>query len=140
MVMKFSSRERAPFLKVIDIWDQRQVLSSVFLQKLRDLWNTSGVDSRRVSVVPREGHQSAPNKRLLSADPKLCDPLEATVCLSSQMCVTSNLLDELERSLPPPHDLYSATPAYLPVQDPEILKRVLTSLCSELNVCRVILS
>jgi len=136
IIIRFSSRERVPFLKVVDIWDQRKVLSGTFLHKLRDLWNASGGDIKRHSLPYKDELVAAPKRALFPVEPKLGDPSEVGSRWVSQMKITSSLLDELELSLPKTSRVYEIVQDSNPVRDPEILKRVLTSLCAELNVCK----
>jgi hypothetical protein len=132
--VKLSSRERVPFLKVVDIWEHRKVLSSTFLQKLRDLWNGPGGESKKVSGVSESQSPVIGKDSFRSVDPKLGDPIEIGSRLARQMSVTAKLLDDLSSCLPPDEGLRAARNEHSDLGDPEILKRVLTSLCAEVNV------
>jgi len=130
-----SLKERSPFLKTIDIWEQRRLLSSTFLTKLRTVWQKASTPQSKDLTITSEDLSTAHRRKLINADPKLCYLQEISARLSQQMDVTSKLAEDLNSSSHLSSEaLYRCDSARSPIHDPCVLNRMLVSLCSELNV------
>ena len=130
-----SLKERSPFLKTIDIWEERKLLSSAFLTKLRAVWQKASTPQSKDLTITSEDLSLAHRPKLINADPKLCDLREISTRLTQQLAVTSKMADVLASSCrSPSEELYPCDTSGSPMQDPCVLNRILVSLCCELNV------
>ena len=135
-MQRLSLKERSPFLKTIDIWEERKLLSSTFLAKLRTVWQKTSTPQSKDLRITSEDLSIAHRPKLIHADPKLCDLREISTRLSTQMTITSSLAKDLISSCPQsPDSLYPCESIASPIHDPCVPNRILVSLCAELNVC-----
>lgn len=135
VVQRMSLKERSPFLKTIDVWDERKLLSSAFLSKLRAVWQKAASPQTKDLKITADDLSIAHRPRLIHTDPKLCDLREIASRLSLQIHVSDGLAKGLTDSLPVSEgNMYPCESLGSAVHDPEVLNRLLVSLCSELNV------
>lgn len=136
LVQRMSLKERSPFLKTIDVWDERKLLSSAFLHKLRAVWQKAASPQSKDLKITADDLSIAHRPRLIHTDPKLCDMREIASRLLMQTNVSSGLASELGTSLPVSGEpFFHCDSSGNAIHDPEILNRLLVSLCSELSVC-----
>lgn len=136
IVQRLSVKERAPFLKTVDVWEERKLLSSVFLGKLRTVWQKASSARTSQLHITAEDISVAHRPKLINADPKLCDLEQVASRLSQQLAVSSVLANEITGSSTlNGSQLFPCVPGHTPIPDPFILHRLVASLCSELNVC-----
>ena len=134
-MQRLSLKERSPFLKTIDIWEERKLLSSAFLAKLRAVWQKASTPQSKDLTITQADLSIAHTPKLINADPKLCDLREISARLSQQLNVTSEMANRIMAScVASSGSLYPCDSAESPIQDPCVLNRILVSLCSELNV------
>lgn len=135
---RFSSKEKAPFLRTLSVWGERQVYSTGFVDKLREQWEKTAqeVSSSDVKTPVDTTPKRAAKRRLLEGDPKLFRIQEIADRLHLQGISTNRILSSMSSALPKRGEVFiAASVAPHPIPDYDMISALKTSLHAELKVC-----
>ncbi len=141
---RLSSKEKAPFIRTLSIWEERHVLSKNYVQKLRQLWDSIPSDpqlaNQTTSSVDKAERLtetiSRPIGPLLRGDPKCFDAVIVKERLIHQATCNSKLVKALKSCLPQESDvLFDVKCQNIQYPDGDPLKALQAGLIAELNVC-----
>ena len=95
---KLTQKEKAPYLRTLDIWEERRVYSGSFLSKLRDTWgkNQNQVAERIEDATGIPPTRMEEKKRLVNGEPKLVDVRLVAERLELQIAATQRCIGNIE--------------------------------------------
>lgn len=141
---RLSTKEKAPFIRTLSIWEERHVLSKNYVQKLRQLWNSIPSDPQLANQTASSNNKAErlpetitePKSPLLRGDPKCFDVEIVKERLIHQATCNSKLVKVLKSCLPQESDvLFDVKCQNIHYPDGDPLKALQAGLIAELNVC-----
>ena len=136
------SKDKSPFLRTLDIWAERHVLSKRFVERVKAQWEAANqlpqpdpvpVDT---AMEPQPQIQIEP-KALMTGDPKMFDLGVISERLILQQKSNAAILDELRKLFPSSENsFHDATTHASKLRDGDPIKALVAGLTAELNVCK----
>ena len=146
---RFSSRERQPFIRVLDIWAERHVLSRKYVEKLKVQWSAHTREGHHVERADDSSASSTnirvdetPHRpqlhKLYHGEPKLVDPRDISHRLVHQSKVTATCVRDIRRSMSEiSSNMIPITQADIQTPVASALSGLRVSLSAEILVCVV---
>ena len=131
---RLSEKEMSPFLRTLDVWKERRIFSSHFIEKLQHDWSTHRNQRSEMRMSP---HSSQPSnsKRLLVGDPSIVSVSSISERLSRQVSCSTIQAECIASVLPrTQHGFVSVEEALPRISNADCIRSFVVSLSAEINV------
>ncbi len=129
-IEKMSEKERAPFLRTLQVWDERRVFSSTYVTRLRAAWDAKPVLPDAPSWIENQC-----DSRLLHGDSRMANSDEILHRVVKQSNVSQIFTERLLKSIHSIDMDVSDTTGTDSLSNYDVSLGLLTSLVTELIVC-----